>query len=97
MRVLFYLIAVVLILGAARALVGVLRKGLGELFSNSDSNRGPSPQAPPRADQVQLGGELKKDPVCGTFISTATSIKKSVGGQTLHFCSKECAEKYRAA
>ena len=29
------------------------------------------PQTPP----VPLGGELKKDPVCGTYVSMATAIK----------------------
>jgi YHS domain-containing protein len=41
-----------------------------------------------------LTGELKKDPSCGTYISAATSIKETVGGQTFHFCSKQCRDKY---
>jgi YHS domain-containing protein len=44
-----------------------------------------------------LTGELKKDPSCGTYISAATSIKETVGGQTVHFCSKECRDKHVAS
>jgi YHS domain-containing protein len=44
-----------------------------------------------------LTGELKKDPACGTYISAATSVKETVGGQTFHFCSKECRDKYVAS
>jgi len=39
-------------------------------------------------------GELKKDPVCGTFISPATAFQKSVDGKTLYFCSPECRDKF---
>jgi YHS domain-containing protein len=49
------------------------------------------PQTPP----VPLGGELKKDPVCGTYVSMATAIKETVKGEAVYFCSKECREKYR--
>lgn len=49
------------------------------------------PEAPP----VSAGGELKKDPVCGTYVSTSVSVQRSIHGQVLHFCSQECAEKYR--
>jgi YHS domain-containing protein len=46
---------------------------------------------------VPLSGELKKDPSCGTYISAATAIKQTVGGQTYHFCSAECRDKYVAS
>jgi YHS domain-containing protein len=46
---------------------------------------------------VQTGGELKKDPVCGAYVSSAASLTRNVGGNTLHFCSPECRDKYRAA
>jgi YHS domain-containing protein len=50
------------------------------------------PPAPPRE---QSGGELKKDPVCGTFVAAASSIKATVKGEIIHFCSAACRDKYR--
>jgi YHS domain-containing protein len=50
------------------------------------------PPAPPRE---QSGGELKKDPVCVTFVAAASSIKTTVKGETIHFCSMACRDKYR--
>jgi len=46
--------------------------------------------------RVTLGeiGELKRDPVCGTYVSTATSVKRTIGGEVVHFCSVECSNKY---
>ncbi len=39
-------------------------------------------------------GELKKDPVCGTFVAVSTSVKKTVHGEVVHFCSEACRDKY---
>jgi YHS domain-containing protein len=50
---------------------------------------------PPVAPREQSGGELKKDPVCGTFVAVASSIKKTVKGEVIHFCSTACRDKYR--
>jgi YHS domain-containing protein len=57
------------------------------------ARQAPSPAQP----NVVVGGELKKDPVCGTYVSTGASVTRTVNGQVLHFCSKECRDKYRAA
>jgi YHS domain-containing protein len=50
---------------------------------------------PPAPPQEQSAGELKKDPVCGTFVAAASSIKTTVKGETIHFCSTACRDKYR--
>jgi YHS domain-containing protein len=92
-RAIFYLIITVIVISVLRSIVGIFLKGFGQLM-----NPGPGPQAGPRpANQVPLTGELKKDPVCGTYIAMATSIKETVGGQTFHFCSKQCRDKYVAS
>ena len=49
------------------------------------------------AQRQQTSGELKKDPVCGTFVAVTSSIKRNVDGQVIHFCSTACRDKYRAA
>jgi YHS domain-containing protein len=40
---------------------------------------------------------LKKDPVCGTYVSADTSVTKKIDGRIVHFCSPACRDKYRAA
>jgi YHS domain-containing protein len=52
----------------------------------------PRPPVPPREQQ---GGELKQDPVCGTFVAVSSSIKKTVNGEVIHFCSTACRDKYQ--
>ena len=66
------------------------------------STRGKAAQSAPQSSTAQVptvpvGGELKKDPVCGTYVSTAASVTRTVHGQVMHFCSKECRDKYLAA
>jgi YHS domain-containing protein len=37
---------------------------------------------------------MARDPVCGMFVSTELSQQLKRGTGTLHFCSRECLEKY---
>ena len=55
-----------------------------------------SPSTASRASSVATVGELKKDPVCGTYVSTAGSLTQMVGGSAVYFCSQECRDKYLA-
>lgn len=72
----------------------VIRSILKNLFAGfraaSQARTGGRPEPPP----VPAGGELKKDPVCGTYVSTATSLTRTVHGEIFHFCSKECRDRY---
>jgi YHS domain-containing protein len=61
-------------------------------FSRRAGSAGSPPPPPPRGATI---GELKKDPVCGTFISTETAFQKSVHGETYYFCSTECRDKFK--
>lgn len=90
LRALAYLIASVLVISVVRSVIGIILKGFSDLF-----NPAPPSQKGPRPPSVPAGGELKKDPVCGTFISTATAIQKRVGGETYYFCSAECRDKFK--
>jgi len=49
--------------------------------------------APPREPDT-VRGEMVRDPICGMFVSTELSHRLSRGKQTLHFCSRECLERY---
>ena len=87
--VLFILIGLFLIM-FVRMVAGVLFRGIGDMLQPSQpetSGRSGSSAAP-------AGGELKRDPVCGTFVATSTAFKKTVRGETIHFCSADCRDKY---
>jgi YHS domain-containing protein len=73
-----------------------LRSILKGFFGSFRAASSPPPAQAPREPTVISGGELKKDPVCGTYVSAALAVTRNVNGEVLHFCSKECREKYRA-
>ena len=90
-RVIFELLLTVVVLTVLKSIIGIVMKGFAQAMKPGSAT---TPGASRGSQQVPLTGELKKDPVCGTYISAATSIKEKVGGQTYHFCSAECRDKY---
>lgn len=52
------------------------------------------PEPPPDTPQVVVGGELKKDPVCGTYVSASVAVTRRVKGEIIYFCSAECRDKF---
>jgi len=73
-----------------RAIAGILAKGLGGLFRPSGES------GAQRTAGTKLGGELHKDPVCGTFVAEGAAVVKSAAGKTVYFCSAACRDKFQA-
>jgi YHS domain-containing protein len=73
------------------ALRGIIRQFMAGFRSSRNS-----PSAGSRPSSAVAVGELKKDPVCGTYVSTAASLTQMVHGAPVYFCSKECRDKYLA-
>jgi YHS domain-containing protein len=40
---------------------------------------------------------LFRDPMCGTFVSADISYPLELQGESLHFCSVECRDRFQAA
>ncbi|HLY15880.1 MAG TPA: hypothetical protein VKR61_01590 [Bryobacteraceae bacterium] len=72
----------------------VVRGILQSIFGGGNSRVVPRPSSP--APKVSPGGELKKDPVCGTYVSADISVTKRINGEMVYFCSPACRDKYRA-
>jgi YHS domain-containing protein len=70
-----------------RRIILLALQGLSRMTGSADRS--------PSAHHEQAGGELKQDPVCGTFVATSSSIKTTVNGEVLHFCSTACRDKYK--
>lgn len=69
----------------------IVRPILGSLFTRATRPRGATAQRPP---ETAVSMELKKDPVCGTYVSPATGVSRTVQGHMIYFCSKECRDKF---
>jgi YHS domain-containing protein len=64
--------------------------------SVSESLKTASPDEARKVPRSRSGGELKKDPVCGTYVSTEAAVTRTVDNEVLHFCSAACRDQYRA-
>lgn len=93
MRFLIRLILLVVAFLLLRSLLEPVIKAVAGMFSPSS----PPPQAPGAAPPGIKSAELKKDPVCGTFIAPELAIVQKFNGQVIHFCSQKCRDAYAAA
>jgi uncharacterized protein len=77
------------------AIIRYIVTSVGRFFSQASN---PPAQRPPgQATSGATIGELKQDPVCGTFVPTSTSVKKTINGELVHFCSAACRDKFKVA
>jgi uncharacterized protein len=86
-RALVYAFLAILVLTAIRMFARIVTKGMGEIFEASNPPA-QKPNPPPAS------GPLKRDPVCGTYVPADNSVRKTVEGEILYFCSPECRDKY---
>ena len=90
LRTVLYLIISIAIIAFLRMVVGMILTAMKGMMDPAD----PSSGAQPRKPAVPVSGELKRDPVCGTFVPVGTSFQKTVKGEAYHFCSADCRDKY---
>lgn len=85
-----YLLDALFALIMLRMLYGALRRFLAPRTAPGarSSASGPRPGS--------AGGQMVRDPECGMFVSTELSHRLKKQGETLHFCSEACLEKYRS-
>lgn len=91
LRGLIYLLASIFLIAIIRAVVGIIGKAVNELVNPQDAQPASGGGS---SSTVKAGGELKKDPVCGTYISTHSPHRKTVRGETVYFCSEACKNKH---
>lgn len=92
LRFIVFVLAIIFGISLIRSVAGVLMKALVATLGSPSSNTS-APNRPP----VPTGGALKRDPVCGTFVSPESAVQRTVDGQDLYFCSAACRDKYRPA
>ncbi len=52
----------------------------------------PSASMPPA--RRPEGDEMVQDPQCKVYVPISRAVKKTFGGNTLHFCSEDCARQF---
>jgi uncharacterized protein len=91
-RLLFRFLVLMLLFAALRYVISTV----GRILSQARTPQ-PAPQRSNEAAHASAPSELKQDPVCGTFVPITTSVKKTVNGELMHFCSAACRDKFKVA
>jgi YHS domain-containing protein len=69
--------------------VAILQKIVGGMVSGGKGNE-PGEGVPSTA----ASQKLVRDPICGMHLTEGLAVPLRRGGQTLHFCSAECRDKF---
>ncbi len=96
LRTVLYLIASIFAIALIRGVIGIITKGVGQLFEEEAQAQSASSGKGSAGGKEGFGGELVKCPSCGTFFPPAKGHKRAVQGQTLAFCSEDCRGKLSA-
>jgi YHS domain-containing protein len=54
-----------------------------------------SQQTSSRVPQAPASVQMKRDPVCGTFVLPDRAVTLTIGREPIFFCSAECRDSYR--
>lgn len=84
-RTFIYILVALFLIIFLRAAAGIIGKAVAQLFEpESERARRETPRI-----------ELKKDPVCGIYVSADTKVRKTVGGKEYYFCSESCRDRFK--
>jgi YHS domain-containing protein len=76
-------------------LIPLLLPAIRALFRLADSlMSGSKPEQTGPRGSIPKTGALKKDPVCGTYVSESSEYRTTMGGKTVYFCSETCLRRY---
>lgn len=94
-RLILFFIAISVIQSVIQALVRAFR---GQGPRNTPAGRASGRAAPQSAASSEPSEStlLHQDPVCGTYVAAASSLRKISGGKVYHFCSEECRNRFSA-
>jgi YHS domain-containing protein len=90
-RALFYLLIFTVAISVIKSVLGIITNAI---HPSQNPQQGAGTKGP-RSTSTPVKGELRKDPVCGTFVSTSTSLQKKAGGEIYYFCSADCRDKFK--
>ncbi len=89
-----FILALIVILAGFALLRALLAPIVQAVVAALTPQRPPASPSPGNAPPPARTGELKKDPVCGTFVAAELAVKGKFKGEIVHFCSDRCRDEY---
>jgi YHS domain-containing protein len=88
------LVTIFIILFARAVLTGVMRAVTNASSGSPAGRTAGSPRTGSGSSAPHTGGDLHKDPVCGTYVSELTPHRRQNGRETFFYCSEQCKERH---
>jgi len=97
-RALIEILMTIAVAMLARAILSSIVRGIGRASSASfappSASAGNSSGPQQRQTPTSSGGDLFKDPVCGTYVAQSSALRRQSGNQVFYYCSEACREKH---
>jgi YHS domain-containing protein len=90
-RVLLFFVAISVIRSVVQGVVRAYRGGNPPQDSASRRSASGNPATSPDGSTL-----LHQDPVCGTYVAAASSLRKIIKGKVYHFCSEKCRDSFNS-
>ena len=68
----------------------IIRLVLRFLSRMTGASAGPRPSQKPNQPATREGGQLVRDPNCGTYVPMARALREGSGDNAVYFCSDTC-------
>ena len=93
-----FLIRILMIFMAISVVRSVVQ-AIVRMFQGQNSTRRTPPASQTAGNTTAHASDstlLHQDPVCGTYVAAASSLRKICNGKVYHFCSDACRDKYNS-
>jgi YHS domain-containing protein len=94
-RLILFFVAISVIQSVIQALVRAFR-GQGPRNAPGRGSQATAPRNAASSGEPSESTLLHQDPVCGTYVTAASSLRKISGGKVYHFCSEDCRNRFNA-
>lgn len=93
-RMLLYMLLGIAAIAVMRGVIGIVMKAASAWLAQGDAREEVPPGEP---GSFPSAGVLRKDPICGTYVSEAISLKVKTPDGIVHFCSPACRDRYASS
>ena len=74
----------------------IIRIVMRFLYGLTGAARQSRPAAKPNQPATREGGQLVRDPNCGTYVAIGSALREGSGANVVYFCSENCRNAWAA-
>jgi YHS domain-containing protein len=94
LRTVVFILALIILVPVIRGVLGVLYRMLLGWAGTGSATRAQTQRPPSGPPPAPGPSTLRRDPVCGAYVSEDIAVTQRTNNATLFFCSTACRDKY---